>query len=308
MMARAFQDHQIRDYLLGNLPAEQESALETAYFGDPDLLARVELAREDLADDYAAVRLSPADREKFERRILITPEGREQVAIAKALQKASSIAPERGSGAEPVKTSGVVLEMPRRTAWRLDRRWLSLAAVIPIAIGVLVALRMWGPSNIGDRARTIDETRTQSTPSTPTPAPPGAGTATSQPSPGAPSVGPSPDVPAIVVATLILSADLDRSAGAPPTLSASTDATHVELVAPRIGVTSGTARARVETVEGTPVWSGSITIPDAKDPDPRPRVRLPRSALPPGDHFFVIESSPRDAAGEPRYYFRVRAQ
>ena len=81
-----FQDDQIRRYLLGDLPEPEEREIEIAYFRDPDLLARLELARDDLADDYAAMRLSPADREKFERRILATAEGVEQVAIARALR------------------------------------------------------------------------------------------------------------------------------------------------------------------------------------------------------------------------------
>ncbi len=72
-MTRAFQDHSIRQYLLGDLLAPDEGELETAYVGDPALLARVELARDDLADDYAAARRSAADRETFERRILGTP-------------------------------------------------------------------------------------------------------------------------------------------------------------------------------------------------------------------------------------------
>jgi anti-sigma-K factor RskA len=88
-MSRPFDEQQIRQYLLGDMPAEAECELETAFFRDPELLARVELARDDLADDYAARRLSEADRRKFERRMLASDEGREQLAITRALRNAA---------------------------------------------------------------------------------------------------------------------------------------------------------------------------------------------------------------------------
>jgi hypothetical protein len=89
-MGQTFQDRQIRQYLLGDMTAAEESELEIAFFREPELLARVELARNDLADDYAARRLSDADREKFERRLLASDEGREQLAITKALRNAAA--------------------------------------------------------------------------------------------------------------------------------------------------------------------------------------------------------------------------
>jgi anti-sigma factor RsiW len=89
-MSRTFQDHEIRQYLLGDLSPAEEEQIETTWFRQPELLARVELARDDLADDYAAGRLSKADREKFERRLLATDEGREQLAITKALRQSAS--------------------------------------------------------------------------------------------------------------------------------------------------------------------------------------------------------------------------
>lgn len=88
-MSRAFRDDQIRQYLLGDLPAAEEGELEAAFFRDPELLARVELVQSDLTDDYVARRLPDADREKFERRQLASDEGREQLAITRALRNAA---------------------------------------------------------------------------------------------------------------------------------------------------------------------------------------------------------------------------
>src|SRR5262245_44818631 len=89
MSRGVFTDQEIRQYLLGDLPAQEEVELESAFFHDAELLARVELARDDLADDHAARRLSDADREKVERRLLASDEGREQLAITRALRTAA---------------------------------------------------------------------------------------------------------------------------------------------------------------------------------------------------------------------------
>jgi len=88
-MTRVFQDHEIRQYLLGDMSPAVEGELERAYFRDPELLARVEAARNDLFDDYAAQRLSDADRDKVEHRLLASDEGREELAITRALRNAA---------------------------------------------------------------------------------------------------------------------------------------------------------------------------------------------------------------------------
>lgn len=280
-MTPAFQDPQIRQYLLGDLAAADETVLEAACFRDADLLARVELLRADLADDYAAARLSAADRAKFERRVLATEEGREQLAMARALRRAA------GVGARDIR------------AWRIDRRWLGLAAAAPLAFGAWFA---W-------RAVTVHE---------PSTAPPTAPVSTSPPGvvardpgttpPDQPRTAP-PIQPAVALATLILTADLERSGGQPPTLLTGSGATHVELVVPRADVAGPAPRGRVESVEGTPVWTGAMIVPAGDAADSRPRARVPVSALPPGDYLFSMVA-PRlaDDTGAPRYYFRVRAR
>jgi hypothetical protein len=293
-MTRAFDDRQIRHYLLGDLSDAEESRLEAAYFGDADLLARVELARDDLADDYAAGRLSQSEREKFERRILATEDGRKLVAITRALQQAAAVAP----------------DMPQRARWQIDRQWLSLAAVIPVAIAAFVAWRLVsGPAQPGDGADRTGQRSAQSQAPASNPVP---ATSPQDPKPtaggGTPPATP-PSVPVITLATLILTPDLERSQGVPPTLLLSSGATHVELIAPRTGLPSGTVRARVESVEGTAIWSGPTKVAEPPAADSRLRVRVPVSALPAGDYFFVVSPTGSPTSADvPRYYFRVRAR
>jgi anti-sigma factor RsiW len=98
MSRGVFTDKEIRQYLLGDLPAQEEVELESAFFRDAELLARVELGRDDLADDYAARRLSDADREKFERRLLASDDGCEELAITRALRTAARARRKDSSG------------------------------------------------------------------------------------------------------------------------------------------------------------------------------------------------------------------
>ena len=289
-MTRAFQDQQIRQYLLGDVPASQESELEAAYFQDPDLLERMELVKDDLADDYAAGRLSAADRERFERRLLATREGREELAITTAL---------RDAAVRPVQTP--------QTAWQIDRRWLSLAAVVPLALASFIAWRLIsGPDAVGELPGPASASNASEGPA-PNPSSPAEPLAAS-PQPQTPSsAAASQRAPAITLATLILTADLERSRGAAPTLLTSTGATDVELVVPRTGLKPGSARARVDSVEGAAIWSGSIVVPAADAADPLPRVRIPVSSLAPGDYFFSIPTD-GDATGGPRFFFRVRSR
>jgi hypothetical protein len=246
----------------------------------------MELLKDDLADDYAAGRLSAADREKFERRHLATREGREEFAITTVL---------RDAAVRPVQKP--------QTAWQIDRRWLSLAAVVPLALASVITWRLVsGPEPAGPASGPIASQGPAANPSTP------AEPTAASPQPQTPSTaGASQPSPSLTLATLILTADLERSRGAAPTLLTSTGATDVELVVPRTGLKPGSVRARVDSVEGAAVWSGSIVVPPADASDPRPRVRIPISSLAPGDYFFSIPIK-TDATGGPRYFFRVRSR
>ena len=290
-MSRAFHDQEIRQYLLGDISASEESDLEAAFFHDFELLARVELVRDDLADDYAAQRLSAGDREKFERRLLASNEGREEFAITRAL---------RDAAVQPAQKP--------QTIWQLDRRWLSLAAAVPLALATLIG--WWlvsGPEPGDDRPGPADgQMASQGQAANPS-SPPEPAVASPQPNTPS-SAASSQRAPAVTLATLILTADLERSRGVAPTFLTSTGATEVELVVPRTSLKAGTARARVDSVEGAAVWSGLIVVPSAADVlDPRPRARIPVSSLAPGDYFFSIPVA-TDATGGPRYYFRVRTR
>jgi hypothetical protein len=264
----------LRRYLLGDLSESEAAALETAYFGDPTLLARLELAEHDLLDDYASGRLPQADREKLERTVLATRDGRMELALARALRPVPD-----------VQSSAAAFDRPARRAPRT--RWLAAAAAVALAAGGL-SMVWWLRDDV-----TVPSQSASAPAATPA-APAGAPPSTAADFPATPAV----------VATLLLTRDLSRSEGRPPTLIASAATTHVELQVPDV-LPPASVRARIETAEGKAVWSGPLDLAA----DRRARVRVPAPVLGLGDYVLTVASkdgTPADAATA--YYFRVRAR
>lgn len=75
----------IERYLLGELSAAEQTALENEYFVDQAKYDQLCKAEDDLLDRYARGALSPADRERVERQYLTNPWRQRHVEFAKAL-------------------------------------------------------------------------------------------------------------------------------------------------------------------------------------------------------------------------------
>src|ERR1041384_1233597 len=77
----------IARYLLGDLPEEQQVAIEDRAFADKDYLALITSVENDLIDEYVRQELSPTERQQFERQFLASAERRKRVEFAKALAR-----------------------------------------------------------------------------------------------------------------------------------------------------------------------------------------------------------------------------
>lgn len=75
-------------YLLGAATAEEQRALEEKYFSDPVFFEKVVAVEKELLDDSARDRLSPRERELFERHYLAHPKRRARAKTALALASA----------------------------------------------------------------------------------------------------------------------------------------------------------------------------------------------------------------------------
>ncbi len=85
----------MRCYLLGDLPESEAISLEQKFFADDETFEQMWETENNLVDGYVRGRLSPEDRERFERHYLASPVHRQRVAVARNLiEKADpSIAP-----------------------------------------------------------------------------------------------------------------------------------------------------------------------------------------------------------------------
>ncbi len=117
----------IRRYLLGDLPEDEEQALEDRFAQDDALFATVEAVEDEIIDDYVRDRLASHERARCEERLLASPGQHERVAFARALaaRTAATPAPRRASAA------------PRRRLAPL----LAWAAVLLLAAGLGLTVR-----------------------------------------------------------------------------------------------------------------------------------------------------------------------
>lgn len=209
-------------YLLGELSAGEQDALERRYFGDSDLLDRIETVEDDLIDDYVAGALTPEQRRHFERHFL-TEERRERVRMAEALQHA---APPRAA---------------RRT-WVMPLAAALFVAALLTVVWLALRPRPAAPS----AAPVVVQTQPRSEPA-PQPKP--------RVDPPAPS---APSAPALQLATVTLFPGLTRGDDTPVvSLAQKTDAVRLEVLleaeAPRY-------EATLHSMDGAEVWKGSALV------------------------------------------------
>src|SRR5215510_7279786 len=122
----------IARYLLGELPEEQQVAIEDRAFTDKDYLALVTAVENDLIDEYVRNELSATERRQFETRFLASAERRKRVEFAKALARVpvAATVPER-----------TVVTEPSRWYWR-DSLYAFISGLNPAAKFAVVAVML----------------------------------------------------------------------------------------------------------------------------------------------------------------------
>ena len=126
----------IAQYLLGDLPEEQQVEIEDRAFQDQEYLATITAVENDLIDEYVRDEMPENLRQRFEARFLASAERRKRVEFAKALtQVASEYAFKEKSAVTPVSVS-----------WRdsLDAFFRSLNPVAKFAMAAVVLLVLVG--------------------------------------------------------------------------------------------------------------------------------------------------------------------
>ena len=131
MAANPNNEKLIAQYLLGELPEEQQVEIEDRAFQDKDYLASITAVENDLIDEYVRNELSETQRRRFESRFLASAERRKRVAFAKALAGMTSVAPVVETARRPVVASPTV-------SWR-DSLEAFIRGLIPVPRFAMVA-------------------------------------------------------------------------------------------------------------------------------------------------------------------------
>lgn len=126
----------IAQYLLGELPEEQQVEIEDRAFQDQEYLASITSVENDLIDEYVRDEMPEPVRRKFENRFLASAERRKRVEFAKALTHVTS--------EYAFKKETIVA--PPAISWRdsLEAFFRSLNPVGKFAMAALVLLLLIG--------------------------------------------------------------------------------------------------------------------------------------------------------------------
>lgn len=79
-------DAEIRQFLLGRLPADEQERFEARYFASDALFERALTVEDALLEEYTAGALSPEDRAAFERCLMGSERQRDRVELVRALE------------------------------------------------------------------------------------------------------------------------------------------------------------------------------------------------------------------------------
>lgn len=122
------EDGLLRRYFLGEMSQEEAEKLEKR-FGDDDFFELAEAVEADLLAAAARGELAPAERERVLKRLASSPQGRERLALARALNKAAD--------EEKSATPNVARFPGRPSASRPTIQWITaIAASLLMAAGL----------------------------------------------------------------------------------------------------------------------------------------------------------------------------
>ncbi len=129
----------MNSYLLGKLTEEEAARFEAEWFDDDTRYAEFQSAQDDLFDAYAANRLSATDRELFERHVLASPFLRQRTEFAQTLANAiqNPVFNRNQSFVEtqPLKNGTTTAQKLKEFLWLSDWRLGFATAILLILFG-----------------------------------------------------------------------------------------------------------------------------------------------------------------------------
>ena len=134
MEVNAVDEAVLKQYLLGDLPADQQQAVEERLLESDEWFEQLLIAEHDLVEDYLGGGLPSAERDKLERRLLSSTEQRAEVDFARMLMKIATA--REGLSTRASQPSGRWRTLRQRASARRIALPLALAAAVIIMAGV----------------------------------------------------------------------------------------------------------------------------------------------------------------------------
>ncbi len=276
------QEKQMAQYLLGQLPEQEEAELERRYLADDTQFEELLAVEDDLRDAYARGELAGPDREAFEQRLLTLPQQRQKQEFARTFRQYLLQA---GSPARPLTHRAFMWERLLRVLGARPQTILipafSAALVILIVSGWWLERRSARPPATGALPGQAPEAQALKLPQV---QPPGAKTLAVVLTPG-----------------LARGGEESRPLVIPPEVGRVRFEARFEGDYPRYHVV-------LETVEGRQVWSSEGNLEAQAFPGgKRVFLDLSSSMLPPGDYILTVRGLPASGSAETvaEYAFRV---
>lgn len=284
-------DESIRKFLLGDLNSIEQGQIENALFNDEALEERVRLSELELSDDYAANRLSGAERDLFSRRFLITTDRKRELEVSTALH--GNFATAGFVARDSWWQQAVNVFDIRRHAWKYAFATLILMLLL-LATALLVRK---------EQSRLVDDSR-RPRPAAPHPSatstPLSMNHSTNAPAPAHTETSPALPLHEGLTTSVVL--DSGTPLDSAPTISTSGDVITVQLKLDQ--PLADAYDLNVMTISGESIFSASAL---SRGENEMLGFDLPTSAIKPGD-FQVsltrIDGESKQSAGT--FYFRVR--
>jgi anti-sigma-K factor RskA len=273
------QEKLMAQYLLGQLPAQEQAKLEDKFLADDSCFEELLIVEEDLRDAYAHGELSDPDRKAFEQRLLTTHQQQQKQRFVETLVGyggPAAPAPRRSHG-----------EFILGSILRVLRARPILVPALSAAMLVLIAGSLW------------------LTHRSPTPVVSSGEGSSSDKQPQVKS-----EEQETKTLTLFLAGDLVRSAGQElPTLVIPSEVTQVRLEA-RVTRDYPRYEAILQTMEGNKISSHTGLEVHHSPAGENVVIRLPRSVLPRGDYILTIRGFSSDGRADTvaEYGFRIRTR
>jgi anti-sigma factor RsiW len=145
-MKKEARENLLYRYLLGELPEEEQTALERQFLADRDRFDEAWAVENKLIDNYVRGELAPADRERFENHYLASSLHRERVSVAEAFLKNiddSNEAPEENSSRIEIAAQTPALGRYAKFLDSISGRGLGFATAMAGALALAICVAGW---------------------------------------------------------------------------------------------------------------------------------------------------------------------